>query len=276
MTDGMSEVFKEIEPETLKVNKHVSVVLEGSLITLLNSKALPQGITLKRNTLKKVIRILKKNHFLLLLLILSSSLRATDIVQIDIGNAITYEGQLNIFANPNTPLETHGTYMVKALYAQAVKQGGLPITAKQIVFILNDDISYLKAYATALKEKPAVVTISLAGLVPTIEEYQSVLRLVIGDALILAAAGNQGSSVAMYPASYRHPCVVSVGTLRNGGLARYSNQASTYLEEDLGDLPGTSSSTARMGAVALRLRRQYPYFTCAKIANMLRGIYGKR
>ena len=275
MSDGISHAWEEKEPDEFKINKHVSVIIDKEIVTIVNTYLETHEVTLKKATLKKIIKLLKKEYFLALLVLSLSAHAKTDLVQIDVGNTVTYQGQLNMKANSAKNIQPHGTAMAKALSLQLAKLDGITINAKQAMFDLANTDSYLQAYAEALKEKPLVVSISLAGFGKSVIEETAVLSLTSIDTLVIVASGNQGNSVKMYPASYSHPCLVSVGTLRNGAVANYSNAAQTYLEQDPEDDPGTSASTARMGAVAVYIRKKYPYYRCYEVANALRGIYGK-
>ena len=284
MSDGISHAWEEKEPDEFKINKSVSVIIDKGIVTIVNTHLEIHEVTLKKATLQKIIKLLKKEYFLALLvlsLLATRSSKAIDLVQIDVGNTITYQGQLNMKANSAKNRQPHGTAMAKALSLQLDKIiAGLfkwdkrfTIEAKQAMFDLDDTDSYLRAYAEALKERPLVVSISLAGFGKSAIEETAVLSLTSIDTLVIVASGNQGNSVKMYPASYSHPCLVSVGTLKNGAIANYSNAAQTYLEQDPEDLPGTSSSTARMGAIAVFIRKLYPYSRCYEIATFLKLIY---
>ena len=278
MSDGISHAWEEKEPDEFKINKSVSVIIDKGIVTIVNTHLEIHEVTLKKATLQKIIKLLKKEYFLALLcltLLATRSSKATDLVQIDVGNTVTYQGQLNMKANSAKNIQTHGTAMAKALSLQLAKLNGITINAKQAMFDPANTDSYLQAYAEALKEKPLVVSISLAGFGKSAIEETAVLSLTSIDTLVIVASGNQGNAVKMYPASYSHPCLVSVGTLKNGAVANYSNAAQTYLEQDPEDDPGTSASTARMGAVAVYIRKKYPYYRCYEVANALRGIYGK-
>jgi len=275
MSDGISHAWEEKEPDEFKINKHISVIIDKEIVTIVNTYLETHEVTLKKATLKKIIKLLKKEYFLaLLFLTLSNQICATDLVQIDVGNTITYSGQLNMKANSAKNIQTHGTAMAKALSLQLAKLHAPSVEAKQVVFDLNDSDSYLGAYAEALKEKPLVVSISLAGFGRSSIEEKAVLSLTSIDTLLIVASGNQGNAVKMYPASYLHPCIISVGTLKNGVIANYSNAAHIYLEEDPADQPGTSSSASRMGAIAVFIRKKHPFARCYEVADGLKSVFG--
>jgi len=274
MSDGISHAWEEKEPDEFKINKHVSVIIDKEIVTIVNTYLETHEVTLKKATLKKIIKLLKKEYFLALLVLSLSAHAKTDLVQIDVGNTVTYSGQLNMKANSAKNKQPHGTAMAKALSLQLAKLHAPSVEAKQVVFDLNDSDSYLRAYAETLKEKPLVVSISLAGFGRTSIEEKAVLSLTSIDTLLIVASGNQGNAVKMYPASYEHPCIVSVGTLKNGAIANYSNTAQTYLEQDPEDQPGTSSSAARMGAVAVVIRKMHPFARCYEVADGLKLVFG--
>lgn len=274
MSDGISHAWEEKEPDEFKINKHVSVIIDKEIVTIVNTYLETHEVTLKKATLKKIIKLLKKEYFLALLVLSLSAHAKTDLVQIDVGNTVTYSGQLNMKANSAKNKQPHGTAMAKALSLQLAKLHAPSVEAKQVVFDLNDSDSYLRAYAETLKEKPLVVSISLAGFGRTSIEEKAVLSLTSIDTLLIVASGNQGNAVKMYPASYLHPCIVSVGTLKNGAIANYSNTAQTYLEQDPEDQPGTSSSAARMGAVAVVIRKAHPFARCYEVADGLKSVFG--
>lgn len=279
MSDGISHAWEEKEPDEFKINKSVSVIIDKGIVTIVNTHLETHEVTLKKATLQKIIKLLKKEYFLaLIVLTLSNQICATDLVQIDVGNTVTYSGQLNMKANSAKNIQTHGTAMAKALSLQLAKLHRLArhipsVEAKQVVFDLNNSDSYLRAYDKALKEKPLVVSISLAGFDKSATEEKAVLSLTSIDTLVIVASGNQGNAVKMYPASYIHPCIVSVGTLKNGTVANYSNAAHIYLKQDPEDEPGTSSSAARMGAIAVVIRKQHPFARCYEVADALKLIY---
>ncbi len=276
MSDGISHAWEEKEPDEFKINKHISVIIDKEIVTIVNTYLETHEVTLKKATLKKIIKLLKKEYFLALLVLSLSAHAKTDLVQIDVGNTVTYSGQLNMKANSAKNIQTHGTAMAKALSLQLAKLHAPSVEAKQVVFDLNDSDSYLRAYAETLKEKPLVVSISLAGFGRSSIEEKAVLSLTSIDTLLIVASGNQGNAVKMYPASYLHPCIVSVGTLKNGAIANYSNAAHIYLEQDPEDQPGTSSSAARMGAIAVVIRKKHPFLRCFEIAQFLNLVYGGR
>jgi hypothetical protein len=276
MSDGISHAWEEKEPDEFKINKHVSVIIDKEIVTIVNTYLETHEVTLKKATLKKIIKLLKKEYFLALLVLSLSAHAKTDLVQIDVGNTVTYQGQLNMKANPGVGSLSHGTAMAKALSLQLALLGSKPVHAKQMMFLPDDDVSYFKAYSDALKEMPLVVSISLAGFAPSRQEKEAVEKFIQADILVVAASGNFGNLVPLYPARYPHPCIVSVGTLKNGAVARYANTAQVYLEEDPEDLPGTSSSTARMGAIAVVIRKQHPFLRCFEIAQFLNLVYGGR
>lgn len=275
MSDGISHAWEEKEPDEFKINKSVSVIIDKGIVTIVNTHLETHEVTLKKATLQKIIKLLKKEYFLaLIVLTLTNQICATDLIQIDIGNTVTYSGQLNLKANSAKNTQMHGTAMAKALSLQLAKIHAPSVEAKQVVFDLNDSDSYLGAYAETLKEKPLVVSISLAGFGRSSIEERAVLSLTSIDTLVIVASGNQGNAVKMYPASYIHPCIVSVGTLKNGAVANYSNAAHVYLEQAPEDEPGTSSSAARIGAVAVVIRKQHPFARCYEVADALKLIYG--
>lgn len=101
------------------------------------------------------------------------------------------------------------------------------------------------------------------------------------DAVIVAAAGNNGTAAPEYPASY--PGVISVGAVDSAGeIWKKSNYGSnnllaapgvdTYsagLEHQYQTGTGTSGATAYVSAAAALLRSKFPDLTAGQIAHRL-------
>lgn len=210
-------------------------------------------------------------------ILLASNLLAIDIVQIDVGNKINFTGVLNMAANDNVITNTHGTDMAIALESELKLQRSKPVYAKQLYwdYYHNSRQTLLKALSNALKENTKVLSLSYGGNVGDRLEESILIAHYLNDTVIVAAAGNDGGGRQYYPANYKNPCIVSVGTTIHGRRTMYSNHADVYLEYNKIDPTGTSASTARMAGIVLQLRRNNPNLTCEKIVLTVKMLYGK-
>lgn len=210
----------------------------------------------------------------LLILLMTGSLYATDIVQIDVGTARTFRGVLNMKATDVVDPCNHGTSMAAALEDELVRQKSKPVNAIQFVWSRSNFNTIFTALHAAFKEEPKVLSLSYGGGYPSKYEEAFLFAHYLNDTLILAAAGNDGGGTQYYPANYRNPCVISVGTKINGRRAFYSNDADVWLEQNIKDDIGTSASTARMAGIALQVRRNHPELNCSAAGRLLRMLYG--
>ena len=201
---------------------------------------------------------------------------AVDIVQIDVGNEKNFTGILTMPANHKTHSSKHGTYMAQALEDELKHQRSKPVTAKQFLWDYENSprTSLLLNLAKVVKEKPKVLSLSLGGKI--YDELEEIIldEIANSDVVIVAAAGNSGGGRQYYPANYKNRCILSVGTTVDKRRADYSNDAMIWLEYNEKDPKGTSSSTARMAAIVLQIRRGEPKATCEEIVLTMRMLYG--
>ena len=201
---------------------------------------------------------------------------AVDIVQIDVGNEKNFTGILDMRPNDKTHKSRHGTYMAEALEDELKHQRSKPATAKQLLwdYDISPRTSLLFNLSKVVKEKPRVLSLSLGGKI--YDELEAILidKIADNDVVIVAAAGNSGGGKQYYPANYKNPCILSVGTTVNKKRADYSNDAMVWLEYNEKDPKGTSSSTARMAAIVLQIRRSEPKASCSDIVLTMRMLYG--
>lgn len=212
---------------------------------------------------------------LISLVLICGQLYATDIVQVDTGNVLNFSGVLNMKKNEEYHPNLHGTDMAMGLEDELKNIKSKPVSAKQFVWKPGSFKSMIDALRQAYDEKPKVLSLSFGGNVPNQLEESILILYTLNDTVIVAAAGNEGNDEPYYPANYYNPCILSVGTTKNGIKTSYSNHAKVYLEYNKKDPEGTSSSTARMAAIVLQFRRDNPMMSCKKVVNAMQMFYGK-
>lgn len=212
-----------------------------------------------------------------LFLLIANTIFAIDLIQIDVGNSINFDGILKMPANEVIIKNMHGTHMALALADELKIQRSKQVVAKQLYwdYYGNTRGSMVKALVESLKEKPQVLSLSYGGSYRDPIEEALLNFHASDDVVIVAAAGNEGGGREYYPANYNNRCILSVGTLQNGKKTSYSNHADVYLEYNKMDPTGTSASTARMAGIVLQLRRNHPDFKCNKIVLTAKMLYGK-
>lgn len=212
---------------------------------------------------------------LISLLLICGQLYAVELVQIDTGNVIEFSGILNMKKNEDYDPCLHGTDMAIGLEDQLKLLKSKPVIAKQFVWKPGSFKSMVIAMKDSYEEKPRVLSLSYGGGIPNSLEEALLTLYAIDDTVIVAAAGNEGNDEPYFPASYPNPCILTVGTTKNGKKTNYSNHAKVYLEYNKKDPEGTSSSTARMAAIVLQFRRDNPTMSCKKVVNAMQMFYGK-
>lgn len=212
-----------------------------------------------------------------LLLLTCGRLYATELVQIDVGNSLKFEGVLNMQPTNFVDRSNHGTSMALALESQLKEVHSKPVVAKQVLWVYSQKSvqSLINAMREALNEEPRVLSLSYGGRSSSGIEEAFMMAFAAKDTVIVAAAGNDGGGRMYYPANYPNSCILSVGTTINGYKTMYSNNADSWLEYNVEDPPGTSASTARMAAIVLQIRRHNPELTCDKVVTTVKMLYGK-
>ena len=132
----------------------------------------------------------------------------------------------------------------------------------------------------AVDHGAAVVNVSLYGgnASPRLED--AIDRARGAGVLVVAAAGNEGSTVREFPAAF--PAAIGVGaTAAGGGLAWYSNRGdwvkfavptclpTTQIGGRFGDGCGTSGATPLVAGVIALLRAHAPFATASQIETAL-------
>ena len=215
---------------------------------------------------------------LISLLLLCNYVLASDIVQIDVGTEIAFSGLLNMPKSKTVHPSNHGTHMAKALESQLKIIKSKPVKAKQIVWNysgINARSSLLSALKEVIEDSPLVLSLSLGGNNYDPDEETLLYINTMNDTVVVAAAGNDGGGVSYFPANYKNACILSVGTTIDGYKASYSNHGKVWLDYNEMDPPGTSASTARMAAIVLKIRRDYPKMNCANVVLTAQMLYGK-
>jgi subtilisin family serine protease len=200
-----------------------------------------------------------------------------DIIHLDTGNKNDYSDRILFYPHTNVVYGTHGTAMIRSFKDQLHVLNLEGITGLQIVVPFSGNPLIIKNYIAALKLAaflhPKVISIS-AGNADVIPEERAVIsKLHQENILFLAASGNEGKAdFTNYPAGYQFKCVLSVGTKKGAVRIDYSNKADMYLEENFFEA-GTSFSTARAGAVALKYMKDHPKDNCEQIRERLVNDY---
>lgn len=213
---------------------------------------------------------------LISLLLLCNVAVGIDLIQVDVGNAIDFkDAVLEMDSTDKIDVTGHGTHMAIALHDELKIQRSKKVIAKQIVWEYGNPNSLLPALQQSLKEEPKVLSLSYGGKYKNALEEGLIFANTLNDTVVVAAAGNEGGGRRFYPANYSNSCILNVGTTQNGSKAYYSNDADVWLEYNPKDPTGTSASTARMAAIVLQYRRNFPEYTCDRIVLTVRMLYGK-
>jgi hypothetical protein len=132
----------------------------------------------------------------------------------------------------------------------------------------------------AVDHGAAVVNVSLYGESHNIFLEDAIVRARRAGVLVVAAAGNEGSTAREYPAAF--PAAISVGAIaEGGGLAGYSNRGgwvkfavpscmvTTQLGGGFGAGCGTSGATPMVAGIAALLRARAPFASVPQIESAL-------
>lgn len=197
------------------------------------------------------------------------------VVQIDTG--FKYKiNQPNFKADPTFKVTAgHGSEMMKSLYLESKELNLKDVTATQIVWHpdwITSAFYLVEAEKLAEKMNTKVISISAAGPDSTPGEEEALKKLVEKDMILIVASGNEGLKDFIYLRSYNLDCLVSVGTKQLQDRSWESNVADVSLKMYKNEF-GTSYSTARFGAIALKYRRDFPNENCKQITERLKKDY---
>lgn len=203
---------------------------------------------------------------------------AVDIIQVDVGNSVSYTGRLNMRKNSYVHPSNHGTDMARSLKNQLDLLNSKPVDAEQITWQPGPQFKMplLAALHESLTRSVKVLSLSYGGIIVLEEEKAILEEFANRDVVMVAAAGNAGGGRLFYPANYKNKCILSVGTLFNGVRAPFSNDADSWLEYVRGDAVGTSASAARMAGIVLQYKRKYPKHSCDQIVKLVKQNFGGR
>ncbi|NMH59269.1 S8 family serine peptidase [Alteromonas ponticola] len=184
----------------------------------------------------------------------------------------------------------HGTHVagtISALDNNVGVVGVYPGVALHVVKIFNDngDWTYASDLIGAVEQcKDAganVVNMSLGGSYSSAAERDAMQAFSDDGMLLVAAAGNAGTSAKSYPASY--DAVISVAAVQSNGnrasYSQYNNKVelaapgssvkSTYPVDRYATMSGTSMATPHVSGAAALLWSFYPQCTNAEIRQAL-------
>ena len=197
-----------------------------------------------------------------------------DLIQVDTGNLRAHSGILNMPAACHT-FNPHGDSMADCLEDELKLVRAKPIEAIQSVWDNNSWLpSELIALRYAIELHPRVMTMSFGGADHSAEEEKLIHQASSRNILMIVAAGNIGCFTSstpetQYPAAIKDPCLLSVESTIDGKRAPWAKRGDSALPFVPKDGAGTSSSTARMGAKAIRFFQLNPQATCAQAREFL-------
>ncbi|SCE80859.1 Serine protease, subtilisin family [Micromonospora mirobrigensis] len=145
----------------------------------------------------------------------------------------------------------------------------------------GSDSDIIEGIVWAADHGATVINLSLVGPDDNPALHEAITYATGRGAVVVAAAGNEGTGVAQYPAAY--PEVIAVGATDGGGnLTDFSSYGdwldlvvpglkihSTGLDQSYPVVDGTSFSAALVSGVAALVRTKYPDFTPARVRERL-------
>jgi len=196
-----------------------------------------------------------------------------DIVIIDTGTTKSYEGFLRMKSSCVSKCwHSHGELITEALIEELSMQGmEREVHAEHLVWETALDIPSLIDRAASLS--PKVIIIAISGDEPITEEFLAIKRATDKGISVVAASGNVGGQNSQYPARYNLPCLTSVSTKKYGSKVATANVGEIYLEQMSGE-KGTSFSTARAGALVVKLHERFGNIKCNIVKSLLVEEFG--
>ena len=198
-----------------------------------------------------------------------------------------FPSQSNVTFDPSRPLASaHGTH-IAGIIASAARESGAEIRIMPLQVFENgraytSDI--IGAINFAVESGAAVINSSFGSTESNPALYESISN---APALFVCAVGNNRRDMDVmpsYPAAYRLPNVVSVGSVNaDGGMSFFSNHSASLVDitapgRDIvstlpmgqtGLLSGTSMSAAYVSAIAAVLLSKSPHMTAAELRERL-------
>lgn len=196
-----------------------------------------------------------------------------EIVIIDTGTTKSYRGFMRMALTCYDKCwHEHGQKMADSLENEINLQGfNREIMVEHLIWEQSTDIPRLIDNAVALR--PKVISLSIAGDEPFLEEFYAIQRAQQANILVIAAAGNHGINRMEYPANYKLDCLVGVSTKEMGRRYPSANLGDIYIERTSGE-KGTSFSTARAGAIALKFIDMYKVERCKTLKTLMIEQFG--
>jgi hypothetical protein len=203
----------------------------------------------------------------------SYSIAPVDVVMIDTGLDKYFHGILNMKPEPCrfTQRCDHGLKMAESIKDQLERAEASPINAVQIAWA--DEQEIVADIYKAIRLNPKVLSMSLSGESSNRAEYQALKWASDFGILIVVAAGNEGKMHSDYPGSYELECLVSISTNRRDRKDDVANFGQAFIPKVFGE-NGTSYSTARAAAIAMKFYQNNPKATCKEAKTYLITRFG--
>lgn len=208
----------------------------------------------------------------------------------DTNNGVTGQANNSAVGNWYNDGNGHGTHVAGTIAAYDDNQGVIgvyPGVNLHIVKIFNDsgDWTYASDLIAAVSQCQSaganVVNMSLGGGTSSTTEQNAMQSFADDGLLLVAAAGNAGTSAKSYPASY--DAVVSVAAVdaneNRASYSQYNNQVeiaapgsavySTYPTNTYASLSGTSMATPHVAGGAALVWSYFPQCSNTQLRNAL-------